>query len=772
GVGGLAGDFHVSTGSDNYSTGNITTTGVIAGGLVGDLGASSLIRSYATGDVSGHSYVGGLVGYAYQGSSLSLTYATGNVRANSPDHYSNGIGGLVGMLEQSTIDRSYATGNVYALNANNNRMLGGLVGWLQGGSTTVDASITRSFATGRVDGRYWLGGLVGYSAGKTLITDSFATGRVVGSFRMAGFIGELDGGTIQRSFSIGWVTGGGSDVRGFAGRRVNGGTINSSYWATDRSTRSSSAGGTGRTYSEMLLSSNYTGWARSSIPGSQTWTMIDGALPSLRSMTVDIGFDNKTYDGLAYQATHSPRVTTTRYFAGQQEDFTPFALTGSVTASGAGFNAVNAGTYDVTLTPSYTSSTHLFNYNLATSLTIDPRVVSVALMANDKTYDGLTAATGSLVLDNVVSGDDLFVTSNPLQFASAGAGNDLLVTASGLSLAGAGVNNYSLGGLSVVSDSANISKALLTVNVDSFSREYGDANPAFTSTITGFKNNENASVIDSLAYSTSANQFSNVGSYAINALASDNNYNFVYSPGVLSVNKALLNVTVKNTDRFYGDSNPAFTSTITGFKNNENASVINSLVYNTQAGLESLPGVYSVQALANANNYQFQYNPASLTIKRAPLSISLPSTLSLKASEVGESLQPYYEYSGFKLNDSAADLLRLPTTVGLTMQNEGGSVYQVRLIGGFDNKYQYQLPFSPAAIRVDLGRVTAPVSPMMPVSPERGVGDSLAPGRGIGAEIGVGNPFNPTQLNLKAPKASIWNERDVEEGSDAGKLLK
>ena len=46
----------------------------------------------------------------------------------------------------------------------------------------------------------------------------------------------------------------------------------------------------------------------------------------------------------------------------------------------------------------------------------------------------------------------------------------------------------------------------------------------------------------------------------------DENYKFKYENGTLSINKAELTVTSNNASREYGNANPTFTGTITGFK--------------------------------------------------------------------------------------------------------------------------------------------------------------------------------------------------------------
>jgi sugar lactone lactonase YvrE len=113
----------------------------------------------------------------------------------------------------------------------------------------------------------------------------------------------------------------------------------------------------------------------------------------------------------------------------------------------------------------------------------------------------------------------------------------------------------------------NVTKAPLTVNVNSFTRPYGTPNPTFTSTITGAVNGDTFSI----SYSTSptATQFSPVGTYTINAAVTGGNlvnYNVVINTGTLIITQSTtpLVITVNSVSRPYGTSNPTFTYTPSG----------------------------------------------------------------------------------------------------------------------------------------------------------------------------------------------------------------
>ena len=114
------------------------------------------------------------------------------------------VGGLAGQLS-GRIDNSYVTGQV--LGTKKYYSVGGLVGRSDSGSR-----ITDSYATTKVSGVYYVGGLVGKLFQGT-IQSSYATGTVSGignTYGTAGVIGGLVGnnyGTIESSYATGNVSG-------------------------------------------------------------------------------------------------------------------------------------------------------------------------------------------------------------------------------------------------------------------------------------------------------------------------------------------------------------------------------------------------------------------------------------------------------------------------------------------------------------------------------------------------------------------------------------
>ncbi len=236
-IGGLIGFHSSGTVANSFSTATVNgTKDYHAGGLVGS-NQAAIVESYATGNVTGNTAVGGLVGLNYSTGTITRSYASGNVTSTgiSTVAVDSGAGGLIGQMGSdfvsgggSVLD-SYATGNV------TNQ------GFNSPGITVIHRT----------------GGLVGLATSSVSIRNSYATGAVSGQ-------GAFLGGLLAHSL---------------------GGTHNftGSFWDTQTTGQSTSAGGVGKTTAQMKTGSTFTnaGW-----DFANTWQINAGAYPVLRAMNV------------------------------------------------------------------------------------------------------------------------------------------------------------------------------------------------------------------------------------------------------------------------------------------------------------------------------------------------------------------------------------------------------------------------------------------------------------------------------------------------------
>lgn len=249
----LQGDFD----GDGYTISNLTIVntsdvpgigffGVTDGAAISNLHISGGSITVTNQDIE---QVGGLVGVLSLGSITSSSF-TGEVVGG--DQVGGEVGGLVGFAEATLISKSFAESDVTA-----NGDVGGLVG------RANDSGIEYSFSTGTVTSfSTYTGGLAGTIDGSQIL-DSYSLSEVIAvSSGVGGFFARLaDTVTVTNSYSAGQVSGT-TDVGGFVGVLAQNSTpvLTNSYWDTETSTQSTSAGGVGKTTAQMHSLPTYASW--------------------------------------------------------------------------------------------------------------------------------------------------------------------------------------------------------------------------------------------------------------------------------------------------------------------------------------------------------------------------------------------------------------------------------------------------------------------------------------------------------------------------------
>ena len=164
-------------------------------------------------------------------------------------------------------------------------------------------------------------------------------------------------------------------------------------------------------------------------------------------------------------------------------------------------------------------------------------------------------------------------------------------------------------------------KIPLTAHVANTTKVYGDANPEFNITYSGFRDGDSEvgfSVPASI--STIVDNSSKVGKYDIVASgAVSDKYEISYIPGTLTVTKAPLSISAGNYTKKQGDAMPVLKASYVGFKNGENESVLTKQpVFFCEANEASAPADYAVTISgADAENYEISYEQGRLTVVEA-----------------------------------------------------------------------------------------------------------------------------------------------------------
>jgi len=211
-----------------HATGTVNG-GMCVGGLIGFNGGGPVMQSWSDGAVVGNDMVGGLVGQngfwtcilgdePLPQHEVTNCYSTAAVNGNEV------VGGLVGLNEVGAVKQSYSTGTVCGSSS-----VGGLVG------SNNEASVSNCHGSGSVSGTDYVGGLVGRNRDSSIVM-SYSRGSVTGTDHVGGLVGYED----------------------FAWHE----SIGSSFWDTQTSGQATSAGGTGKTTTEMQTASTFldAGW--------------------------------------------------------------------------------------------------------------------------------------------------------------------------------------------------------------------------------------------------------------------------------------------------------------------------------------------------------------------------------------------------------------------------------------------------------------------------------------------------------------------------------
>ncbi|MBQ8361463.1 MAG: leucine-rich repeat protein [Bacteroidaceae bacterium] len=248
-------------------------------------------------------------------------------------------------------------------------------------------------------------------------------------------------------------------------------------------------------------------------------------------------------------------------------------------------------------------------------------------------------------------------------------------------------NNYEF--IEYLPGELTVGKAPLTIAVQSTARSYGEENPTFKFSYSGFRNGDTeANLLTPPAATTPATPTSSVGNYTLTPNgATSNNYDIAYTNGTLTVEKALLTIRANNATRMYGDENPAFTFTYTGFKNQETEAALAELPTATSVNVTAAVGNYDiVPAGAMAQNYAINYANGVLAVTKAPLSVAVTDCRKTYGDE-----NPRFglTYSGFRNGDDERCIATAPAVTTNATVASGAGIYVLMPEGGTAQNYEF-----------------------------------------------------------------------------------
>ncbi|OGN50119.1 MAG: hypothetical protein A2352_10205 [Caulobacterales bacterium RIFOXYB1_FULL_67_16] len=327
-----------------------------------------------------------------------------------------------------------------------------------------------------------------------------------------------------------------------------------------------------------------------------------------RAISATASANDKTYDG----TTAATGSLTLNGVLGNDD------VTGSATFTFADKNAGADRT--VSLSNGVLAGNDAGNYTLTLPTTtladILRRAISATASANDKTYDGTTAATGSLTLNGVLGNDDV-TGSATFTFADKNAGTDRTVSLSNGVLAGNDAGNYVL--TLPTTTLADILRRAVSVTANANDKTYDGTTAATGSlTLNGVLGNDEVTGSATFAFADRNAGLDKTVSVTNGVLAGNDagNYTLTLSATTLAdIFRRAITITAQDAAKTEGQQDPVLHYAVT------NGALVQGDVFTgalSRAPGEA-PGVYTIGQgdLAASSNYQLTFNGAQLTIEPA-----------------------------------------------------------------------------------------------------------------------------------------------------------
>jgi hypothetical protein len=279
-----------------------------------------------------------------------------------------------------------------------------------------------------------------------------------------------------------------------------------------------------------------------------------------------------------------------------ENDDRAISLSGGTLPNGLTLTDFGDGTAEIAGTPIETGT---FTIKLLVQETSN-----AFLLSNQQKFKlEISKAPATVILNNLIVPYNGF--SQPVTVTTMPAGLNVNIIYDGSPIPPTNAGNYTIsaviddpnyGGFS--NDVRTIKKKNLVVTAEDKSKTYGEINPALTISYSGFVGADTPTSITPPSINTTATTFSNSGTYPITLSGgSAINYFFTMLPGTLTINKAPLMATADDKSRFYGQANPIFTITYTGFLNGDNiTSITNEPIASTTATAVSGVGGYPINS--------------------------------------------------------------------------------------------------------------------------------------------------------------------------------
>jgi hypothetical protein len=340
------------------------------------------------------------------------------------------------------------------------------------------------------------------------------------------------------------------------------------------------------TQGTLALSSNYA------------LTFVDGNLEiTARAIEVTADDKSKVYGdsdpSLTYQITDGSLAFSD-------------AFTGALTRD----SGEDVGNYAITQGTLALSSNYALTF-VDGNLEITARAIEVTADDKSKVYGDSDPSLTYQITDGSLAFSDAF-TGALTRDSGEDVGN-YAITQGTLALS----SNYAL---TFVDGNLEITARAIEVTADDKSKVYGDSDPSLTYQIT----DGSLAFSDAFTGALTRDSGEDVGNYAITqgTLALSSNYALTFVDGNLEITKKSASVTPDSNTKVYGNTDPSFSGTLSGFLIADNVSA----TYSRTSGETVAGSPYTISATLSPvevlSNYDITYNTANFTITKRPITVT------------------------------------------------------------------------------------------------------------------------------------------------------
>ena len=377
----------------------------------------------------------------------------------------------------------------------------------------------------------------------------------------------------------------------------------------------------------------------------------------------------KAADATKLEQDENPALSL--IYSGFKNDDTAEVLTKQPTVATTVDAETPAGTYDITVSGGQ-SDRYEFAYEKGTFTVAERPAITLTARSFTREY-GDENPTFTYSVEGTLLGGTPVVSCEATKDSPAGEYPILITEGT--------VKNWHK---TLVAGTLIITKAPLTVKATDCVKIEQDDNPELTFTYSGFKNEDDASVLlQQPTVSTEATVDSHAGSYEIVVSGGESDrYEFIYKNGTLTVRQRdQIVISAVSCTREYGEENPVFEFTVDG------EILDGAPVLTCAATVDSPAGEYPIEVeIGTVENYNYVLQAGTLTITKAPLTVA-----------VQDAERPAYEenpefqlvYTGFKNDDDESVLLSQPyVETDASFYSETGS-YVLYVLGGESDRYSF-----------------------------------------------------------------------------------